>query len=293
MHWIRRLHLYSGLFMFPWVMLYGVTAFLFNHPGAFSDQQQDRLRPLEIPGTPLPGFPRPEELAQKVVDSLEKNKASGSAPSASSYRLVEPSKASYNRDFVFARVEAEGEQHDVRVAVADGSVQVSTRQTAKPMEKAPFAHPSLKAAGLPGDQVKEALPALLERNGLGGNVKVVISPELSFLMESDEQVWRVSYDTLSGRVTGRPAEDAADRLSTRRFLLGLHLAHAFPATINARWLWAVAVDATFVAMVFWGVSGILMFWQIKAVRRWGMALLLVGAVLATALAWGMHGELTR
>jgi hypothetical protein len=30
--WIRRIHLFSGLFMLPWVLLYGVTALLFNHP---------------------------------------------------------------------------------------------------------------------------------------------------------------------------------------------------------------------------------------------------------------------
>src|SRR5262245_21617562 len=39
MHWVRRLHLFSGLIMLPWVLLYGVTAFLFNHPGAFPDRQ--------------------------------------------------------------------------------------------------------------------------------------------------------------------------------------------------------------------------------------------------------------
>ena len=31
MRWIRRIHLYAGLLMFPWVLLYGFTALLFNH----------------------------------------------------------------------------------------------------------------------------------------------------------------------------------------------------------------------------------------------------------------------
>ncbi|HVJ88034.1 MAG TPA: hypothetical protein VM452_20385, partial [Caulifigura sp.] len=48
-HWnrmmrvVRRVHLYSGLFLFPWVMLYGVTALLFNHPGAMPDVPIEHL----------------------------------------------------------------------------------------------------------------------------------------------------------------------------------------------------------------------------------------------------------
>ena len=38
MVWLRRVHLYFGLLLFPWALLYGVTAFLFNHPTAFSEQ---------------------------------------------------------------------------------------------------------------------------------------------------------------------------------------------------------------------------------------------------------------
>ena len=36
-HLLRRVHLFLGLFLLPWAVLYGVTAFLFNHPAAFSD----------------------------------------------------------------------------------------------------------------------------------------------------------------------------------------------------------------------------------------------------------------
>ena len=42
---IRRIHLYTGLFMTPWVFLYGVSGFLFNHPGAFSGGDVRSLRP--------------------------------------------------------------------------------------------------------------------------------------------------------------------------------------------------------------------------------------------------------
>jgi hypothetical protein len=68
----------------------------------------------------------------------------------------------------------------------------------------------------------------------------------------------------------------------------MHLAFTYPSRVDVRWFWAVAVDAMFVAMVFWGLSGILMWWQMKNQRRWGIATLLVSALVATALAAGMH-----
>jgi molybdopterin-guanine dinucleotide biosynthesis protein A len=32
---IRRIHLYSGLFLLPWVIMYGMTGAMFNHLGLF------------------------------------------------------------------------------------------------------------------------------------------------------------------------------------------------------------------------------------------------------------------
>src|SRR5262249_7631250 len=114
MHWIRRIHLYTGLFMFPWVLLYGITAFLFNHPAAFPDQQQICFGRAEVAGTPLENLPKAKELAEKVVQALAK-RASASKVSGTSYRLVEPNQAAYSEDVVFSRMDAAGQRHNVVV----------------------------------------------------------------------------------------------------------------------------------------------------------------------------------
>ena len=31
MRWTRRVHMYAGLFMLPWVLMYGTSALFFNH----------------------------------------------------------------------------------------------------------------------------------------------------------------------------------------------------------------------------------------------------------------------
>jgi hypothetical protein len=82
-------------------------------------------------------------------------------------------------------------------------------------------------------------------------------------------------------------------MSVRRFLTRLHLAHGFPGAVNWRWVWALVVDAMAFVMIFWGVSGLLMWWQIKATRRIGFVLILFSAVTATALGFGMHAMMIQ
>ncbi len=279
--------------MFPWVLLYGITAFLFNHPAAFPDQQQIRFGRAEVGATPLADLPNAKQLAEKVVQALAKQ-ARTSKGSALSYRLVEPDQAAYGEDVVFARVDAPGQRHDVVVHLSDGSGRVQTRPVDEPTEKAPFPSGSLDVEGSPTGVIKEALPAVLQRFGLPpGSVSIASAPELRFQVEAEGKRWHASYNMLTGEVTGRPAEMPSPGMSLRAFLEELHLASGFPTTLQTRWFWALAVDAMFVSMLFWGLSGLLMFWQIKSVRRWGIGVLLASAVGALTLAIGMHGELAR
>ena len=47
------------------------------------------------------------------------------------------------------------------------------------------------------------------------------------------------------------------------------------------------------AMVVWGCSGPLMWWQMKSLRRWGAVALAASVVAATCLALAMHAVLSR
>ena len=106
---------------------------------------------------------------------------------------------------------------------------------------------------------------------------------------------RVAYNIQLERLSVRPVDDSAGRLSNRRFLTGLHLASGYPSHLGARWLWAVAVDIMAAAMVVWGCSGLLMWWQMKSLRRWG-AVALAAASVSRGLPgppWGCTPRLSR
>src|SRR5207249_10515900 len=91
-----------------------------------------------------------------------------------------------------------------------------------------------------------------------------------------------------GRVHGQPPAASPDK-TPLPFLKELHFTARYPSQHGtSRWFWAVAVDATVLSLFFWALSGLFMWWQIKAVRLTGIATLLASATLATALTLGMH-----
>ena len=287
LHWVRRTHLFLGLFLLPWVLLYGVSGFLFNHPTAFPDQPTRTFGPDEVRGTPLEGLPTPAELAGEVVDALNDK--------GCSYRLVRPEDAAFSRSRVTVQARGAGGEHGVVVELEDGSGIVRSKPLGEKEPPAPFAAKSgvSTATSLP-DRLQKGTPVVLNRIGLDADEATVPGPlpDLTFFMEADGQVWKVTYQPQRGGVSGRPADAAGQGLSTRRFLTQLHLARGYPAGVGARWFWAVAVDAMAFVMVFWAVSGLFMWWQIKAVRAWGAVVLAVSAAVAGVMAFGMHRALS-
>ena len=145
----------------------------------------------------------------------------------------------------------------------------------------------------PVDMIQKGLPTVLERVDMkDATVASVRLTPINFTVEGAGKTWLATYNAETGSVTGREAAAQAAEgpgMSFRRFLLRLHTAHGYPAEdVNMRWLWALLVDATSLVMVFWGISGIVMWWQIKRTRLLGGACLLFSTAAATYIGIGMH-----
>lgn len=311
MHCVRRGHLYLGLFLLPWAVLYGATGFLFNHPAALPDQPMVTFGKSELAGAPMADPPAPAAVAEQVVAALNAR-----AGSPATYQLVEPKRAKYTREFAFATVKT----GDTEVSLlfdmtgTSGTVRSRPLPAVKPEEKAPFAIAGSKGmtpkAGEPQparaaatgllidnplhERVAAAVPVMLERTGFPtGDVTVTSVPDLSFRMSDGATTWTVTFNAQTGAVSGKSGEEPqTEELSTRRFLTRLHLAHGYPGEPNTKWFWAVIVDVMSFVLIFWGISGIFMWWQIKATRTIGFFILLISIAAATALGVGMHDVLT-
>ena len=78
------------------------------------------------------------------------------------------------------------------------------------------------------------------------------------------------------------------REKTKNFLQRLHLSRTYSPHFNIRWFWALLVDGMVLSMVFWGLSGMIMWWQIKRTRLLGGGFLVASIVCTAFLTMGMH-----
>lgn len=314
MHWVRRGHLYFGLFLFPWALLYGVTAFLFNHPTAFSDQKSMSFDRADYGGDKLP---TPSVLAAEVLAKLN---AAQKPPEPYEFGAGE---TRFVREFAFATFKSDKSTYNLLLDLNSGAgtirEQPAPRQTAsEKLERAPFATAEIRN-GPPGarrgggsrqrdgqsmpagretpdvetsfkSQLETLLPQICKSANLNCYEPVITSiPELSFPVRVGKDDWIASYNPLLGSVSGRKASaEPPSELTWRRFLLRLHTAHGYPSSGGVRWVWAVIVDVMAGVMCFWGLSGILMWWQIKSTRLIGMVTVILGLLAATGLGVGMH-----
>ena len=85
---VRRTHLYAGLFLAPWVAMYGFSGLIFDHGDRFAPGGGAAAsKPIEWTAdvTALPPWPEPAALARKVVAAL--NAAGKDKAGAAEYRL--------------------------------------------------------------------------------------------------------------------------------------------------------------------------------------------------------------
>ena len=310
MHLVRRGHLYLGLMLFPWAILYGVTSFLFNHPTAFSEVPTASFGASAFVGTPYERRPTANELAEQIVRKLN-DVQKPTAP----YTLA--GEAKFSREFAFGIVKAEGNSLSFLVDVKSGtgtirsSVANDSANEKIARERPSFANGRPKlgtvrktTAALPRndgillddpihERVKASMATVLERTGFPtGEVTVTSVPDVVFPIVADGRTWTASYNPMTGIVGGTPAEIKPEtELGWRRFVLRLHTAHGYPGETNAKWFWAIIVDVMAFVLCFWGLSGLLMWWQIQSTRKIGFAILTLSAIAATALGLAMHEAL--
>ena len=63
------------------------------------------------------------------------------------------------------------------------------------------------------------------------------------------------------------------------FLERMHRRRGYRHKYALEDLWAFSVDLVIVAMVFWGASGLWMWWELKPTRRWGTICVAAGVAL--------------
>lgn len=296
--WTRRAHLYLGLFLIPWVMVYAITGFLFNHRSAFPERSRgNRGNEFEsfsgdvVKGTPLEGLPSATEMAERVTAAL--NRKASAPESQQSFKVIDSNTAHFGWHVIntVAMVDGKPRRVDVELGGKGGDVfgppPDKLQEAAFVAPAGVFVEPSFTG------QIEQGVPAVLVKLGIQPDDKPVTirrAPELVFNMAEGEKIWRVRYDPLSGSVAADEVE-SPEGLAWQRYLKILHFSVGFTGGTFTRWIWALFVDSVVLCLAFWCASGVIMWWQLRTVRRSGLLVLGASLAIAGLLGVAMYGNL--
>ena len=278
--------------MLPFVLLYGITGWLFNHPGYFNEGETTAFVGTNVADGKLAELTSPAAMATEVVAALNAHSDDGPEIVLTDLRTPEYS------GFMSFSAKGPDASHSIRLNPVTGNGEVRTQlldETEKEREAKRLADNPLSSidkvsvAANGFEDAKASLPDVLSELGFA-DAKVQAgrrSPSLSFSAEVDGVPTVVNYGLGNGSVTA-VHEDAVPEVETKNFLLRMHKSRTYSPYFNIRWFWALLVDGMVFSMIFWGLSGMIMWWQIKRTRLLGGGFLVASLICTTLLVIGMH-----
>ncbi len=284
---LRRAHLYLGLLMWPFVLLFAITGLSFNHPTVGRGLAVKRATADEVKRAT--GFEpwSAEELANDVVREL--------LESGAEYRLSPDAGARFTGFPMFA-APAPGGRQALIISLSEGSATITERPDPPAPEPTPFADVEVRLPERDLKLLARKLDPLLASQGvatqgpLAPNPKT--HPQLAFrLLDGGGREWNVLYDLGSGKLSGKPT--AAPRAGAFVELLeALHMQHHYPPHGGATRFWALFADLTALTLLVWAMTGIVMWWQMRRLRAAGAVVVAVALVLGASVMLSTGAELS-
>lgn len=280
---VRRAHLYAGLFLLPWVFLYGITGALFNHQSLLPEVKLHSVSPEKTLGSPLDDFPSPAALAEAVTMELQK-----AAPESDIQLLSEP-QAAYNNEMIFKVPQSEGHL-TVHINPTTKQARVAEHSPNPESEQRLLADiKNIQLSENPYQLGRASVAKILEQAGFDSTSSV--QPQgwckLNYLAEIDGEPARITYVLRDGHIDAN-RYDGNDGMSPRQFFMRMHTTHGQPPSWNGRMAWSLILDAMAIAMVSWAITGIVMWWQLKRLRRIGGIVILASLCLAVYLYFSLE-----
>ncbi len=280
---LRRTHMYAGIVLMPWLAFFGLSGFFFNHPNIGEPITSRGLPPPKL--KELTGFVpwQPADVAARVVAGLNEREPSRR------YTVDSAFVGRYSGTVVMKAPSEQG-LHVLLLNPERGMGILAHREARPEGRVAPFAGTQVALPEYSLSALNDRFGGLLQSQNLAAagplTVDSKLAPQLEFrLKDASGEAWNVSYELATGIVTGRLSSEWP-RIGVSQLIAKLHTTHHYTFGVRARWFWAMFEDVLGLAMVFWGVSGLFMWWQLKATRIAGVASLLVALGIGGAVAFG-------
>jgi len=285
----RRLHMYTGLLLFPWLLFFGVSGVLFNHPRWFDgvEIEERRLKAEQLQTlTELKPW-NAQDVALNVVQRINEQQAT-------QYTLDETF-ASQIAGWPILTAPGDGARYMLILDLDEAQGILSKRPVSPARQAPPFADVHVDLPQYTMAQVERDVSGLLGELGLEARTELkahpAMKPEIRFRMKDSEgTLWQVTYDVGSGRLGGRRAVDKPE-IGFNDLMSRMHKTHHYPINFGAKTLWALFADVTGLTLVLWSVTGVIIWWQIKPSRVIGVVALAAGLMVALGIMSGIRHDL--
>lgn len=281
--------MYAGLTLVPWVILYGVTAVMFNHGSWFTPTRALEVSASDLASGPTAALPSAAEIAAEVIAQLER--AGGDAPLELS--LVDESARWVGSFSTSARTETDRLRISFDPLGRGGKVSATPVAPEDAEAEDLFTREELDALDLSFAPTEEDVDEQFRRLAALHDLEVTeLSrrrwPSVEFDVERGGELYSCDVG-MDGEVEFGPSRGPS---TVRRKLLRLHVQHGDSGYGGWRRVWALVVDIKGISMIGWGLTGVVMWWSIKKTRRigaWSMAAGFVTMAILAVAVWRVTG----
>lgn len=280
---VRHVHLYLGLVLLPWVILIGISGLAFNRSGVATGRTFRATGAAAFAGTPLAMGLDTDALANRALEALRRALEAQGAEASGLARLecTPRLRGSFRIEAFEGRVP---HRLDLDPMARGATLRIS------PVPTLPDRYAAVSRLDL-GDTVRAPVRAtagtLLERLGVRPDapLKLGKGPVLDVPFRLGDFHGELQVELVGGEVRIRDLDQRvplSHRL--RELAVRAHMLHGKRPWWDAHQVQVVFAELLALAMVFWGLSGVVMWWQRKGTRRTGAALLVGGFSVALPLA---------
>ena len=277
MKWVRKLHVYTGFLMLPFLFIYGISALLYNHPTWFRfDEPETSSETWETRSPQFETLSRPELLERELKAAMAELGLDSVEPIPNvSPRLL--GVYSYHAD--------DGTEL-LQLAVTPRGLRVSFTRQDNSQQRYQLLQPIGREWMESGDSA--ALQMLVDEGALEENFARQSTPDLETEMRVNGQHKIVHYDFDRGSLSLSDPVDNSPGF--RQFTQRLHTSFRYRDGDTRGNIWAAVVDFLCFSIFFWVISGLFLGWQSRERRRLLLVMLAGVTVFTTAiLTWMYRG----
>nr|WP_299272502.1 PepSY domain-containing protein [uncultured Psychroserpens sp.] len=262
----RRIHLYAGLFMIPYIFIFGLSGIIFNHPTILNDRSFDSFI-LDKEESFASTFPDVEKLATSITNSIVRDGLISNP---------EIKNIKYNGTMILRSMNDVAD-YRMNVDIPTSKVQLLTLPdfvNNTEVSSGNYATSNINSK----DLLYKAEQVLKKQDIVPGKSRIQRIPNLEFDLENDTGNYRVTYNYTSGNYR---VNDLGKRKFKLNYLLtNLHQVHGYPvAGFSVQWLWVFFADSLAVLMIIWAISGLIMWFKMKRLFTIGVILLSISMLV--------------